>query len=119
MTRDNIIFLIDNKYQINTNSKILSKVLTEYNLENSGSYDFNSYMNCNVIDISDKINDVDGNHVYLKDIENGESFINFKIYIYTRNNQNEYIYLGYIAMGETYNESEVFIGFFDKKNNNL
>lgn len=119
MTRDNIIFLIDNKYQINTNSKILSKVLTEYNLENSGSYDFNSYMNCNVIDISDKINDVDGNHVYLKDIENGESFINFKIYIYTRNNQNEYIYLGYIAMGETYNESEAFIGFFDKKNNNL
>ena len=115
MTRDNIIFLIDNKYQINTNSKILSKVLTEYNLENNGSYDFNSYMNCNVIDISDKINDVDGNHVYLKDIENGESFINFKIYIYTRNNQNEYIYLGYIAMGETYNESEAFIGFFDKK----
>ena len=119
MTRDNIIFLIDNKYQINTNSKILSKVLTEYNLENNGGYDFNSYMNCNVIDISDKINDVDGNHVYLKDIENGESFINFKIYIYTRNNQNEYIYLGYIAMGETYNESEAFIGFFDKKNNNL
>ena len=119
MTRDNIIFLIDNKYQINTNSKILSKVLTEYNLENNGSYDFNSYMNCNVIDISDKINDVDGNHVYLKDIENGESFINFKIYIYTRNNQNEYIYLGYIAMGETYNESEAFFGFFDKKNNNL
>ena len=119
MTRDNIIFLIDNKYQINTNSKILSKVLTEYNLENNGSYDFNSYMNCNVIDISDKINDVDGNHVYLKDIENGGSFINFKIYIYTRNNQNEYIYLGYIAMGEKYNESEAFIGFFDKKNNNL
>ena len=115
MTRDNIIFLIDNKYQINTNSKILSKVLTEYNLENNGSYDFNSYMNCNVIDISDKINDVDGNHVYLKDIENGDSFKNFKIYIYTRNNQNEYIYLGYIAMGETYNESEAFIGFFDKK----
>ena len=119
MTRDNIIFLIDNKYQINTNSKILSKVLTEYNLENNGNYDFNSYMNCNVIDISDKINDVDGNHVYLKDIENSESFINFKIYIYTRNNQNEYIYLGYIAMGEKYNESEAFIGFFDKKNNNL
>ena len=119
MTRDNIIFLIDNKYQINTNSKILSKVLTEYNLENNGGYDFNSYMNCNVIDISDIINDVDGNHVYLKDIENSESFINFKIYIYTRNNQNEYIYLGYIAMGETYNESELFIGFFDKKNNNL
>lgn len=119
MTRDNIIFLIDNKYQINTNSKILSKVLTEYNLENNGGYDFNSYMNCNVIDISDIINDVDGNHVYLKDIENSESFINFKIYIYTRNNQNEYIYLGYIAMGETYNESEAFIGFFDKKNNNL
>ena len=115
MTRDNIIFLIDNKYQINTNSKILSKVLTEYNLENSGSYDFNSYMNCNVIDISDKINDVDGNHVYLKDIENSESFKNFKIYIYTRNNQNEYIYLGYIAMGEPYNESEAFFGFFDKK----
>ena len=119
MTRDNIIFLIDNKYQINTNSKILSKVLTEYNLENNGGYDFNSYMNCNVIDISDIINDVDGNHVYLKDIENSESFKNFKIYIYTRNNQNEYIYLGYIAMGETYNESEAFIGFFDKKNNNL
>ena len=115
MTRDNIIFLIDNKYQINTNSKILSKVLTDYNLENNGGYDFNSYMNCNVIDISDIINDVDGNHVYLKDIENGESFINFKIYIYTRNNQNEYIYLGYIAMGEKYNESEAFIGFFDKK----
>ena len=115
MTRDNIIFLIDNKYQINTNSKILSKVLTEYNLENNSGYDFNSYMNCNVIDISDKINDVDGNHVYLKDIENGESSINFKIYIYTRNNQNEYIYLGYIAIGETYNESEAFIGFFDKK----
>ena len=115
MTRDNIIFLIDNKYQINTNSKILSKVLTDYNLENNGGYDFNSYMNCNVIDISDIINDVDGNHVYLKDIENGESFINFKIYIYTRNNQNEYIYLGYIAMGEIYNESGVFIGFFDKK----
>ena len=119
MTRDNIIFLIDNKYQINTNSKILSKVLTEYNLENNGGYDFNSYMNCNVIDISDIINDVDGNHVYLKDIENSDSFKNFKIYIYTRNNQNEYIYLGYIAMGETYNESEAFIGFFDKKNNNL
>ena len=119
MTRDNIIFLIDNKYQINTNSKILSKVLTDYNLENNGGYDFNSYMNCNVIDISDIINDVDGNHVYLKDIENSESFINFKIYIYTRNNQNEYIYLGYIAMGEKYNESEAFIGFFDKKNNNL
>ena len=119
MTRDNIIFLIDNKYQINTNSKILSKVLTDYNLENNGGYDFNSYMNCNVIDISDIINDVDGNHVYLKDIENSDSFINFKIYIYTRNNQNEYIYLGYIAMGEKYNESEAFIGFFDKKNNNL
>ena len=115
MTRDNIIFLIDNKYQINTNSKILSKVLTDYNLENNGGYDFNSYMNCNVIDISDIINDVDGNHVYLKDIENSDSFKNFKIYIYTRNNQNEYIYLGYIAMGETYNESEAFIGFFDKK----
>ena len=115
MTRDNIIFLIDNKYQINTNSKILSKVLTDYNLENNGGYDFNSYMNCNVIDISDIINDVDGNHVYLKDIENSDSFKNFKIYIYTRNNQNEYIYLGYIAMGEIYNESGVFIGFFDKK----
>ena len=115
MTRDNIIFLIDNKYQINTNSKILSNVLTEYNLEHNSGYDFNTYMNCNVIDISDIINDVDGNHVYLKDIENGESFINFKIYIYTQNNQNEYIYLGYIAMSETYNESEAFIGFFDKK----
>lgn len=115
MTRDNIIFLIDNKYQINTNSKILSNVLTEYNLEYNSGYDFNTYMNCNVIDISDIINDVDGNHVYLKDIENGEPFINFKIYIYTRNNQNEYIYLGYIAMSETYNESEAFIGFFDKK----
>lgn len=115
MTRDNIIFLIDNKYQINTNSKILSNVLTEYNLEHNSGYDFNTYMNCNVIDISDIINDVDGNHVYLKDIENGEPFINFKIYIYTRNNQNEYIYLGYIAMSETYNESEAFIGFFDKK----
>lgn len=115
MTRDNIIFLIDNKYQINTNSKILSNVLTEYNLEHNSGYDFNTYMNCNVIDISDIINDVDGNHVYLKDIENGEPFINFKIYIYTRNNQNEYIYLGYIAMSETYNEIEAFIGFFDKK----
>ena len=115
ITQDNIIFLIDNKYQINTNGKILSNVLTEYNLENNSGYDFNSYMNCNVIDISDIINDVDGNHVYLKDIEYGEPFINFKIYIYTRNNQNEYIYLGYIAMGETYNESEAFIGFFDKK----
>lgn len=115
MTRDNIIFLIDNKYQINTNSKILSNVLTEYNLEHNSGYDFNTYMNCNVIDISDTINDVDGNHVYLKDIENGEPFINFKIYIYTRNNQNEYIYLGYIATSETYNESEAFIGFFDKK----
>lgn len=115
MTRDNIIFLIDNKYQINTNSKILSNVLTEYNLENNGGYDFNLYMNCNVIDISDIINDVDGNHVYLKDIENGEPFTNFKIYIYTTNNQSEYVYLGYIAMGELYNDSEAFIGFFDKK----
>lgn len=114
-TRDNIIFLIDNKYQINTNSKILSKVLTEYNLENNSGYDFNLYMNCNVIDISDIINDVDGNHVYLKDIENGEPFTNFKIYIYTTNNQSEYVYLGYIAMGELYNDSEAFIGFFDKK----
>jgi hypothetical protein len=86
MTRDNIIFLIDNKYQINTNSKILSNVLTEYNLEHNSGYDFNLYMNCNVIDISDIINDVDGNHVYLKDIENGEPFTNFKIYIYTTNN---------------------------------
>lgn len=115
MTQDNIIFLIDNKYQINTNDKILSNVLTEYNLEYNSGYNFNSYMNCNVIDISDIINDVDGNHVYLKDIESGEPFINFKIYIYTRNNQNEYIYLGYIAMAEAYNESEAFIGFFDKK----
>lgn len=115
MTQDNIIFLIDNKYQINTNSKILSNVLTEYNLENNGGYDFNLYMNCNVIDISDIINDVDGNHVYLKDIENGEPFTNFKIYIYTTNNQSEYVYLGYIAMGELYNVSEAFIGFFDKK----
>lgn len=115
MTRDNIIFLIDNKYQINTNSKILSNVLTEYNLEHNSGYDFNLYMNCNVIDISDIINDVDGNHVYLKDIENGEPFTNFKIYIYTTNNQSEYVYLGYIAMGELYNDSEAFIGFFDKK----
>lgn len=115
MTRDNIIFLIDNKYQINTNSKILSNVLTEYNLEHNSEYDFNLYMNCNVIDISDIINDVDGNHVYLKDIENGEPFTNFKIYIYTTNNQSEYVYLGYIAMGELYNDSEAFIGFFDKK----
>lgn len=116
MTRDNIIFLIDNKYQIHTNSKILRDVLTKYNLENNSGYDFNSYMNYYVIDISDRINDVYGNIVYLKDIENGEHFINFKIYIYTKNKQDEYIYLGYIAMGETYNDTdEAFIGFFDKK----
>lgn len=116
MTRDNIIFLIDNKYQIHTKRKILRDVLTKYNLENNSGYDFNSYMNYYVIDISDRINDVYGNIVYLKDIENGEHFINFKIYIYTKNKQDEYIYLGYIAMGETYNDTdEAFIGFFDKK----
>ena len=86
MTRDNIIFLIDNKYQINTNGKILRDVLTEYNLEHNSGYDFNSYMNYNVIDISDSINDVYGNIVYLKDIENGDPFANFKIYIYIKNN---------------------------------
>lgn len=119
MSLDNIIFLIDNKYQINTDKKILRNVLTQYNLEHNSGYDFNSYMDYYVMDISDCINDVYRNYVYLKDIEDGDPFANFKIYIYTRNNQNEYIYLGYIAMGETYNESEAFIGFFDKKNNNL
>ena len=57
-----------------------------------------------------------GNHVYLKDIEDGDPFANFKIYIYTRNNQSEYVYLGYIATVEPYNDAyETFIGFFDKK----
>ena len=67
MTLDNIIFLIDNKYQINTDKKILRNVLTQYNLEyehNSG-YDFNSYMDYYVMDISDCINDVYINYVYL------------------------------------------------------
>lgn len=119
MTLDNIIFLIDNKYQINVNTdkKILRNVLTQYNLEyiNSG-YDFNSYMDYYVMDISDCINDVYRNYVYLKDIEDGDPFANFKIYIYTRNNQSEYIYLGYIAMAEPYNDAyETFVGFFDKK----
>lgn len=119
MSLDNIIFLIDNKYQINTDKKILRNVLTQYNLEyehNSG-YDFNSYMDYYVMDISDCINDVYRNYVYLKDIEDGDPFANFKIYIYTRNNQSEeYIYLGYIATVEPYNDAyETFIGFFDKK----
>lgn len=116
MTRDNIIFLIDNKYQIHTNSKILRDVLTKYNLENNSGYDFNSYMNYYVIDISDKITDVYGNIVYLKDIENRDSFENFEIYIYTKNKQLDYVYLGYISMTKTYNDApEAFIGFFDKK----
>lgn len=118
MTLDNIIFLIDNKYQINTDKKILRNVLTQYNLEyehNSG-YDFNSYMDYYVMDISDCINDVYRNYVYLKDIEDGDPFANFKIYIYTRNNQSEYVYLGYIATVEPYNDAyETFICFFDKK----
>lgn len=119
MSLDNIIFLIDNKYQINVNTdkKILRNVLTQYNLEyiNSG-YDFNSYMDYYVMDISDCINDVYRNYVYLKDIEDGDPFANFKIYIYTRNNQSEYVYLGYIAMAEPYNDAyETFVGFFDKK----
>ena len=116
MTRDNIIFLIDNKYQINTNGKILRDVLTEYNLEHNSGYDFNSYMNYYVMDISDCINDVYGNIVYLKDIENGDPFANFKIYIYIKNNQLDYVYLGYIATVESYNDAyETFVGFFDKK----
>lgn len=116
MTRDNIIFLIDNKYQINTNNKILRNVLTEYNLEYNSGYDFNSYMDYYVMDISDCINDVYGNIVYLKDIENGDPFANFKIYIYEKNNQLDYVYLGYIATVESYNDAyETFVGFFDKK----
>lgn len=118
MSLDNIIFLIDNKYQINTDKKILRNVLTQYNLKyiiDSG-YDFNSYMDYYVMDISDCINDVYRNYVYLKDIEEGDPFANFKIYIYTRNNQSEYIYLGYIATVEPYNDAyETFVGFFDKK----
>ena len=118
MTLDNIIFLIDNKYQINVNTdkKILRNVLTQYNLEHNSGYDFNSYMDYYVMDISDCINDVYRNYVYLKDIEDGDPFANFKIYIYTRNNQSEYIYLGYIATVEPYNDTyETFVGFFDKK----
>lgn len=120
MTLDNIIFLIDNKYQINTDKKILRNVLTQYNLEyeHDSGYDFNSYMDYYVMDISDCINDVYRNYVYLKDIEDGDPFANFKIYIYTRNNQSEYVYLGYIATVEPYNDAyETFIGFFDKNNN--
>ena len=120
MSLDNIIFLIDNKYQINTDKKILRNVLTQYNLEyeHDSGYDFNSYMDYYVMDISDCINDVYRNYVYLKDIEDGDPFANFKIYIYTRNNQSEYIYLGYIATVEPYNDAyETFIGFFDKNNN--
>ena len=118
MSLDNIIFLIDNKYQINTDKKILRNVLTQYNLENISGYDFNSYMDYYVMDISDCINDVYRNYVYLKDIEDGDPFANFKIYIYTRNNQSEYVYLGYIATVEPYNDAyETFIGFFDKNNN--
>ena len=101
---------------------ILRNVLTQYNLEYSSGYDFNSYMDYYVMDISDCINDVYRNYVYLKDIEDiedGDPFANFKIYIYTKNNQSEYVYLGYIATVEPYNESEAFIGLFDKKNNNL
>ena len=118
MSLDNIIFLIDNKYQINTDKKILRNVLTQYNLEyeHDGGYDFNSYMDYYVMDISDCINDVYRNYVYLKDIEDGDPFANFKIYIYTRNNQSEYVYLGYIATVEPYNDAyETFVGFFDKK----
>ena len=120
MSLDNIIFLIDNKYQINTDKKILRNVLTQYNLEyeHDSGYDFNSYMDYYVMDISDCINDVYRNYVYLKDIEDGDPFANFKIYIYTRNNQSEYVYLGYIATVEPYNDAyETFIGFFDKNNN--
>ena len=120
MSLDNIIFLIDNKYQINTDKKILRNVLTQYNLkyEHDSGYDFNSYMDYYVMDISDCINDVYRNYVYLKDIEGGDPFANFKIYIYTRNNQSEYVYLGYIATVEPYNDAyETFIGFFDKNNN--
>ena len=118
MSLDNIIFLIDNKYQINVNTdkKILRNVLTQYNLEHNSGYDFNSYMDYYVMDISDCINDIYRNYVYLKDIEEGDPFANFKIYIYTRNNQSEYVYLGYIATVEPYNDTyETFIGFFDKK----
>ena len=118
MSLDNIIFLIDNKYQINADNKILRNVLTQYNLEyeHDSGYDFNSYMDYYVMDISDCINDVYRNYVYLKDIEDGDPFANFKIYIYTRNNQSEYVYLGYIATVEPYNDAyETFIGFFDKK----
>ena len=119
MTLDNIIFLIDNKYQINVNTdkKILRNVLTQYNLEHNSGYDFNSYMDYYVMDISDCINDIYRNYVYLKDIEEGDPFANFKIYIYTRNNQSEeYVYLGYIATVEPYNDAyETFVGFFDKK----
>lgn len=120
MSLDNIIFLIDNKYQINADNKILRNVLTQYNLEyeHDAGYDFNSYMDYYVMDISDCINDVYRNYVYLKDIEDGDPFANFKIYIYTRNNQSEYVYLGYIATVEPYNDAyETFIGFFDKNNN--
>ena len=71
-----------------------------------------------VMDISDCINDVYRNYVYLKDIEDGDPFVNFKIYIYTRNNQKKYVYLGYIATVEPYNDAyETFVGFFDKNNN--
>lgn len=116
MSLDNIIFLIDNKYQINTDKKILRNVLTKYNLEYNSGYDFNSYMDYYVMDISDCINDVYRNYVYLKDIEEGDPFANFKIYIYTINNQSEYVYLGYIATVEPYNDAyETFVGFFDKK----
>ena len=116
MSLDNIIFLIDNEYQINADNKILRNVLTQYNLENISGYDFNSYMNYYVMDISDCINDVYRNYVYLKDIEDGDPFANFKIYIYTTNNQSEYVYLGYIATVESYNDQyEAFVGFFDKK----
>lgn len=118
MSLDNIIFLIDNKYQINADNKILRNVLTQYNLKYDSGYDFNSYMDYYVMDISDCINDVYRNYVYLKDIEYGDPFANFKIYIYTRNNQSEYVYLGYIATVEPYNDTyDTFIGFFDKNNN--
>lgn len=110
----NIIFLIENKYKIFTQEKTLQEVLTTYNMKHNSGYSFDSYMDYNVIDISDCICDVDGNSVDLKDIENGDSFTNFKIYIYTQNNQNEYIYLGYISMGEIYASGGLFIGFFDK-----
>lgn len=110
------IFLIENKYQIYTYNKTLQTVLNDYELEydnSGGGYDFSSYMDYNVIDISDCINDTLGNQVYLKDIPNGDDFINFKIYIYTRKN-DQYVYLGYIATSEV-DDDGIQIGFYIKK----